>query len=97
MSALLVRTCWPTFKPNGGIKSVRWRLAKGSAVTGKVTAVLPDLKPVGQYEQVMYTNATGHDLVVYYFGLGYGTHVGILHGSTFTPIRWSPHIMTAAW
>jgi hypothetical protein len=86
-----------TFKPNGGIKSVRWRLAKGSVATGKVTAVLPDLKPVGQYEQVMYTNATGHDLVVYYFGLGYGTHVGILHGSTFTPIKWSPHIMTAAW
>jgi hypothetical protein len=86
-----------TFKPNGGIKSVRWRLAKASVATGKVTAVLPYLKPAGQYEQVMYTNATGHDLVVYYFGLGYGTHVGILHGSTFTPIKWNPHIMTAAW
>jgi hypothetical protein len=86
-----------TYGTNGALKSVRWRLAKGSAATGQVTAVLPNLKPVGQYEQVMYTNAIGHDLVVYYFGLGYGTHVGILHGSQFTPIKWSPYIITAAW
>jgi hypothetical protein len=86
-----------TYGPKGNIKSIRWRLAKGSAVTGKVTTLVPYLKPAGQYEQVMYTNATGSTLVAQYFGLGYGTHVGILHGNRFTPIPWSPHIVTAAW
>ena len=65
--------------------------------TGKVTAVYRNLKPVGQYQQVMYTNATGSALVVYYFGLGYGIHVGILRGNQFTPIPWNPHTVTAAW
>ncbi len=86
-----------TDKPDGAIESVRWQLAKGSVATGKVTAVVRNLKPAGQYQQVMYTNATGHALVVEYFGLGYGTHVGILRANRFTPIPWSPHIMTAAW
>jgi hypothetical protein len=86
-----------TFKPSGGISSLRWRLAKGSTVTGKVTTLVPYLKPAGQYQQVMYTNATGSTLVAQYVGLGHGTHVGILHGNQFTPIKWSPHIMTAAW
>jgi hypothetical protein len=45
----------------------------------------------------MYTNATGSTLVAQYVGSGYGMHVGILHGNQFTPIKWSPHIMTAAW
>jgi hypothetical protein len=62
-----------------------------------VTTVFRNLKPVGQYQQVMYTSTTGHDLVVYYFGLGYGTHVGILHGTRYTPIPWNPHTVTAAW
>lgn len=86
-----------TYKPDGAITSVRQLLAKASVATGKVTSVVRNLKPVGQYLQVMYTNATGQALVVYYFGLGYGTHVGILRGNEFTPIPWSPHIMTAAW
>jgi hypothetical protein len=86
-----------TFGPKGGIKSVRWRLAKASVATGKVTTVFKNLKPVGQYQQVMYTDATGRALVVYYFGLGYGTHVGILHGTRYTPIPWNPHTVTAAW
>lgn len=86
-----------TYKPGGGIRSVRELLAKASAATGKVTSVVRNLEPVGQYQQVMYTSATGGTLVVSYFGLGYGTHVGILRGNTFTPIPWSPHIMTAAW
>lgn len=86
-----------TYGPTGALKNVRWLLAKASVATGKVTTVLPNLKPVGQYQQVMYTNATGRTLVVYYFGLGYGTHVGILHGNQFTPIKWNPHTVTAAW
>jgi hypothetical protein len=86
-----------TFGPTGRLTSVRTLLAKGSAVTGKVAAVYGNLKPVGQYQQVMYTNATGGTLVVYYFGLGYGIHVGILRGNQFTPIPWNPHTVTAAW
>ena len=45
----------------------------------------------------MYTNATGSSLVVYYFGLGYGVHVGILRGKRLTPLPWNPHTVTAAW
>lgn len=86
-----------TYGPTGRLKSVRQLLAKASVATGKVTAVARNLKPVGQYQQVMYTNATGSALVVYYFGLGYGTHVGILRGNQFTPIPWNPHTVTAAW
>jgi len=86
-----------TYGPTGKLKSVRELLAKASVATGKVTSVVRNLEPVGQYQQVMYTDATGGTLVVSYFGLGYGTHVGILRGSQFTPIPWSPHIMTAAW
>ncbi len=86
-----------TYKPDGGIKSVRWQLAKASVATGKVTTVFRNLKPAGQYQQVMYTGAAGRVLVVEYFGVGYGTRVGILRGNQFTPIPWSPHIMTAAW
>jgi len=86
-----------TYKSDGAIKSVRWLLAKASVATGKVTSVVRNLRPVGQYQQVMYTNATGSALVVYYFGLGYGIHVGILRGNQFTPIPWNPHTVTAAW
>ena len=86
-----------TYGPKGGIKNVRELLAKASVATGKVTAVYRNLKPAGQYQQVLYTNATGSTLVVYYFGLGYGTHVGILRGNQFTPIPWNPHTVTAAW
>jgi len=86
-----------TYKSDGAIKSVRQLLAKASVATGKVTSVVRNLRPVGQYQQVMYTNATGSALVVYYFGLGYGIHVGILRGNQFTPIPWNPHTVTAAW
>ncbi|HEU5392189.1 MAG TPA: hypothetical protein VFV73_40490 [Streptosporangiaceae bacterium] len=86
-----------TYGPTGKIEKVRELLAKASVATGKVTAVYRNLKPVGQFQQVMYTNATGRALVVYYFGLGSGTHVGILRGNQFTPIPWNPHTVTAAW
>jgi hypothetical protein len=86
-----------TYGPTGKLKSVRTLLVKGSTATGKVTAVYQNLEPIGRYQQVMYTNATGSDLVVYYLGLKYGTQVGILHGNQFTPIKWNPHTMTAAW
>ncbi|HET9967114.1 MAG TPA: hypothetical protein VFQ68_02690 [Streptosporangiaceae bacterium] len=56
-----------------------------------------NLRPVRQYQPVMYTNATGNALVVCYFGRGCGTHAGILRGNQFTPVPWSAHIVTAAW
>ena len=86
-----------TYKPNGALETVRQLLAKASVATGRVTSVARNLRSVGQYQQILYTNAIGSTLVVYYFGLGYGTHVGILRGNQFTPIPWNPHIMTAAW
>jgi len=86
-----------TFGPTGKIEKVRELLAKASVATGKVTDVYKNLKPVGQFQQVMYTNTTGSALVVNYFGLGYGWHAGILRGNQFTPIPWNPHTVTAAW
>ncbi len=55
------------------------------------------MTPADQYQQLMYTNATGQDLVVYYYGPKYEVRVGILHGNTFTPIPWDRHIVTAIW
>ncbi len=73
----------------------REALVKASAATGQVTATLNNLKVVGNYEQVLYTNATGNMLVVSYTRPG--TSAGILHGDTYTPIPWTPHTATAAW
>ena len=63
--------------------------------TGKVTAILNNLKVVGNYEQVLYTNPTGNVLVVTYARPGMSA--GVLHGDTYTPIPWNPQIATAAW
>jgi len=78
----------------GGV-SVGEALVKVSAATGQVTATLNNLNVVGEYEQVLYTNATGGVLVVSYARPG--TSAGILHGSTYTPIPWTPQTSTAAW
>ena len=75
---------------------VRDRLLKISVATGRVT-VLNDLNVLAgyQYEQVMYSNATGSVLVV--SGVRTGMTAGILHGTRYTPIPWSRHIATAIW
>jgi len=75
---------------------VRDRLLKVSVTTGRV-AVVNDLNVLAgyQYEQVMYTNATGSVLVV--SGARKGMTAGILHGDTYTPLPWDRHIATAVW
>ena len=75
---------------------VRDRLLKVSVATGRVT-VVNDLNILAgyQYEQVMYTNATGSVLVV--SGARKGMTAGILRGDRYTPIPWDRHIATAIW
>ena len=48
-----------------------------------------------QYEQVMYSNASGRLLVV--SGARKGKTAGILRGDRYTPIPWDRHITTAIW
>jgi hypothetical protein len=64
--------------------------------TGRVT-VLNDLNVLAgyQYEQVMYSSATGNVLVV--SGVRKGKTAGILRGDKYTPIPWDRHIVTAIW
>ena len=59
--------------------------------------VLNDLNILAgyQYEQVMYTNATGSVLVV--SGARKGKTAGILRGDRYTPIPWDRQIVTAIW
>ena len=75
---------------------VRDRLLKISVATGRVT-VLNDLNILAgyQYEQVMYSSATGNVLVV--SGARKGKTAGILRGDRYTPIPWDRHIVTAIW
>jgi hypothetical protein len=75
---------------------VRDRLLKVSVATGRVTVVNDRNILAGyQYEQVMYTNATGSVLVV--SGARKGMTAGILRGDRYTPIPWDRHIATAIW
>jgi hypothetical protein len=64
--------------------------------TGRVT-VLNDLNILAgyEYEQVMYTNASGSVLVV--SGARKGAAAGILRGRAYTPIPWGRGINTAVW
>ena len=75
---------------------VRDRLLKISVATGRVT-VVNDLNILAgyQYEQVMYSNASGSVLVV--SGARKGKTAGILRGDRYTPIPWDRHIATAIW
>jgi hypothetical protein len=75
---------------------VRDRLLKISVATGRVT-VVNDLNILAgyQYEQVMYSSASGSVLVV--SGARKGWTAGILRGDRYTPIPWDRHIATAIW
>jgi hypothetical protein len=67
-----------------------------AAATGRVTVVNDLNIPAGyQYEQVMYSNASGSVLVV--SGARKGWAAGILRGDRYTPIPWDRHIATAIW
>jgi hypothetical protein len=81
---------------NSAPLKVRDRLLKISVATGRVT-VVNDLNVLAgyQYEQVMYSNASGSVLVV--SGARKGKTAGILRGDRYTPIPWDPHIATAIW
>lgn len=74
---------------------VREQLAEFSTATGRATAILNNLPVVGNYEQVLYANATGSVLVVSYARPGMSA--GILRGDSYTPIPWNRQISTAAW
>jgi hypothetical protein len=80
----------------GAPLKVRDRLLKVSVATGRVT-VVNDLNILAgyQYEQVMYSNASGSVLVV--SGARKGKTAGILRGDRYTPIPWDRHIATAIW
>ena len=75
---------------------VRDRLLKISVATGRVT-VVNDLNILAgyQYEQVMYSSASGSVLAV--SGARKGWTAGILRGDRYTPIPWDRHIATAIW
>jgi hypothetical protein len=76
------------------------KLQTFSAATGKVIATLNDVNILpdphfSNYEQILYSDATGHLLVIDFFRPG--DSAGILRGDTYTPIPWSPYTVTAAW
>jgi hypothetical protein len=73
----------------------REELAKFSAATGQITAILNDLAVTDPREQVLWTDATGNVLVVTHVQAGAGAE--ILYGGQYTPIPWSPSIAVAAW
>jgi hypothetical protein len=78
--------------------TLREHLVAFSAATGRQTAILNNLnvlKLKNGYEQILYTNATGSELVI--TGLRPGRNASILQGGRSTPIPWSPSIYVAAW
>jgi hypothetical protein len=78
---------------------VREALLKISAATGRVTQTLNNISMLDgnrvDYEQVLFTNTTGSELVVSYAKPGMSA--GILRGDTYTPIPWNPRTSIAAW
>ena len=76
---------------------IREHLVSWSTATGKQIAVLNNLnaRKLGDYEQILYTNADGSVLVLTYQQPG--AKAAIMHDGRSTPIPWSPHIGAAAW
>ena len=76
---------------------VREHLVSWSTATGQQIAVLNNLnaRKLGDYEQVLYTNADGSVLVLTYQQPG--AKAAIVHDGRSTPIPWSPYIGVAAW
>jgi len=71
-------------------------LVRMSTVTGQPMAVLNYL-PVrqGSYEQVLWTSTSGRVVIV--SGTEPGASAGILRDRHYTPIPWTPGVLTAAW
>ncbi|HEX3489713.1 MAG TPA: hypothetical protein VHU92_10220 [Streptosporangiaceae bacterium] len=82
--------------PSAGGAAARQQLVRLSAATGQPMMVLNQL-PVhqGSYEQVLWTSASGQQLIV--TGTEPGPSAGILDGHHFTPIPWTAGVLTAAW
>ena len=76
---------------------IREHLVSWSTATGKQIAVLNNLnaRKLGDYEQILYTNADGSVLVLTYQQPG--AKAAIMHDGRSTPIPWSPYIGAAAW
>ena len=76
---------------------IREHLVSWSTTTGKQIAVLNNLdaRKLGDYEQILYTNADGSVLVLTYQQPG--AKAAIVHDGRSTPIPWSPSIGAAAW
>jgi len=76
---------------------IREHLVSWSAATGQQITVLNNLnaRKLGDYEQILYTNADGRVLVLTYQRPG--AKAAIVHDGRPAPIPWSPHIGVAAW
>jgi hypothetical protein len=76
---------------------LREHLVTFSASTTKQTAILNNLNvlALSNYEEILYTNATGSMLLV--TDTRPGQNATILQGGRTTPIPWSPYIGIAAW
>jgi hypothetical protein len=85
-----------TTKARGDGVRTSQELIRLSATTGRPTAVLNEL-PVreGSFEQVLWTSASGQTLIV--TGTDGGTSAGILQDHHYTPIPWTPGVLSAAW
>ncbi len=76
--------------------TISQELIRLSPATGQPTAVLNEL-PVrqGSFEQVLWTSASGQTLIV--TGIDGGASAGILQDRHYTPIPWTPGVLSAAW
>jgi hypothetical protein len=76
---------------------IREHLVSWSAATGRQTAVLSNLnaRKLGDFEQILYTNADGSVLVLTYQRPG--AKAMIVREGRSDPIPWSPSITVAAW
>jgi hypothetical protein len=75
--------------------TVRQQLVTFSAATGKIRAIINDMRFVTGYEQVLWTSASGRVLVV--VGARSGAGAGVISGDHYVPIPWSAGIISAAW
>jgi len=76
--------------------TISQELIRLSPATGRPTAVLNAL-PVrqGSFEQVLWTSASGQTLIV--TGADGAASAGILQDRHYTPIPWTPGVLSAAW
>ncbi len=83
----------------GGSAALHWPEPDppDEADTGKQTAILNNLNvlAVSDYEEILYTNASGSMLLV--TDIRPGQNATVLRGGRSAPIPWSAYIGIAAW